>query len=340
MNKLGLLTNSIHNRQMDNGLVGALIGGGATCVAAYLALHREDRIAREQLLQSRFAPAYLTLQLYISKWADHANWNLDTVRIGPTSEPELPQVSDVEGAQVSLFASDDAVEAMNEFAKTITAYRLAVGSVEQIQLSQAAVSSGNASLASALGERRTTARALVESAEIVHQKLRRELRGKHGWRNSNAQSFGEQNQTQSAPPLRVHRWVPGLGMLSITFATLLAGVVTLSEPFSVLDTFDFGIVIVATGGLDFIFYKMLWPFTPESFNSKRPRLHAFTALSFFVFTLWEAVFIGLTFQAPQHANSTSVATLVIAGMVLPVGASLILAVINVTWASANAKGTT
>jgi hypothetical protein len=167
---------------MNNGLVGAFIGGGATCVVAFLTLRHQERIAREQLLQSRFAPAYLTLQRYISRWRDHAQWNLEFLKFISTPEPEMPQVSEVEAAQVALFASDEAVAAMNDFAKAVSAYRLAVGNLVHVRQVQAQTQglTGPAApeLKPAMDLLRATATALVKSAGEVHQRLRGDLRGK------------------------------------------------------------------------------------------------------------------------------------------------------------------
>jgi hypothetical protein len=162
---------------MDNGLLGALIGGGATCVVAYVTIRREERLAREQLRQSRFDPAYLALRLYINKWADHAQWNLNVVRLGNLTEPQLPQISDVELAQASLFATDDAVAATNEFGDVVQAYRLAIGSLEILRQSQSVSGTPDPGLPSAVKQINETATAVVASASNVHQLLRKELRG-------------------------------------------------------------------------------------------------------------------------------------------------------------------
>jgi hypothetical protein len=162
---------------MDNGLLGALIGGAITCIAAYLTLRHDARLARDQLLQSRFAPAYLALQLYISKWADHAQWNLDILKVASLPEPQLPQMSAVEVAQVSLFASDDAVKVANDFGKDVLAYRLAIGNLVQVRHTQSMSGPAVPELKPAVDALHTTARTLVGSAVNVHLTLRRELRG-------------------------------------------------------------------------------------------------------------------------------------------------------------------
>lgn len=172
----------VHNHDMDNGLLGALIGGGAACIVAYLTLHHEQRMAREQLIQSRFAPAYLTLQQYISRWADHAKWNLNVLRVATLPEPQLPPMSDVDVAQVSLFASDDVMIAADAFGRAVTAYQFAIGSLDLIRKSQDMTSPRPVpELRPALDDLKATATDLVNSAVVVHMLLRAELRGeRHG----------------------------------------------------------------------------------------------------------------------------------------------------------------
>jgi len=163
---------------MNDALFGALIGGGATCLVTYLTLHYQERMAREQLLQSRFAPAYLTLQIYISKWADHATWTVAPIQLSPTPEPQLPEISDVETAQASLFASDDAIKAMNEFIPIVLRYRLEVGRLAEARATQDKLGTVSPEITAAWEALQTAGNALVASAENVHQKLRQELRGK------------------------------------------------------------------------------------------------------------------------------------------------------------------
>ena len=162
---------------MNDALLGALVGGGATCLATYVTITHQGRWSRQEILQSRFAEAYVTLQLYISSWADHAQWNLSIMRLAGETEPQLPQVSDVEGARVSLFASDEVVAVMNEFLRAVQRYRLAVGSLEEVRRIQPLTGAPIPTLQPAVQELHESARALVSVAEEVHQRLRGDLRG-------------------------------------------------------------------------------------------------------------------------------------------------------------------
>jgi len=165
---------------MNDGLWGAFIGGGVTCVVAYFTLHREERIARERLLQARFTPAYLTLQLYISSWADHAQWNLDTVKI--RDEPNFPEVSNRENAEVSLFTSDGTVAKVEEFQSAVRSYSSAVRRLNEIRKTPFTPGVPNPLLGPAVDQRNSSARDVIALAEAVHQRLRRELRGPMPWR--------------------------------------------------------------------------------------------------------------------------------------------------------------
>lgn len=172
-----------HNGKVNDALLGALIGGGATCLATYITIRHEGRMSRQAILQSRFADAYVTLQIYISSWADHAQWNLNIIRMAGEKEPTLPQVSDVEGARVSLFASNEVVAAMKGFYLAMARYRLAVGTLEDVRKRQALTGPAIPDLKPAVDGLTTAAKALVASAEDVHQKLRRDLTGSrsHAW---------------------------------------------------------------------------------------------------------------------------------------------------------------
>ncbi len=118
---------------MNDALFGALVGGGATCLAAWITIREQGRHVTEELTQGRFTDAYVTLQIYVSSWADHATWNLNLVKLIGETEPVLPQVSDVQGAQVSLFASDEVAFEMDEFSKSVMNYRMAVGRLQEVR---------------------------------------------------------------------------------------------------------------------------------------------------------------------------------------------------------------
>jgi hypothetical protein len=162
---------------MEDALVGALVGGGLACLAAWITVRHEGRLARQQILQSRFADAYITLQLYISGWADRANWDLETFRLAGQEEPTLPDVSNTEEARVSLFASDEVVDAMKSFATAILQYRLAIGGVQKEEERIGAPRGPGSDHERSIERRTRTAGELVAQAECVHQQLRSELRG-------------------------------------------------------------------------------------------------------------------------------------------------------------------
>lgn len=160
---------------MNDALFGALIGGGTACLTSYFTIRHESRQSRQAILQSRFADAYVTLQIYISSWADHAQWNLNFLRFIGETEPQLPQVSASEGARVSLFASEEVVSRMNTFSKAVSRYRLAVGELEDVRKEQGLTGPESPRLKPALAELKASAQHLVGSAEEVHQALRDDL---------------------------------------------------------------------------------------------------------------------------------------------------------------------
>jgi len=118
----------------------------------------------------------VTLQMYISSWADHAQWTLRTFQLEGEVAPVLPPVSKADEARASLFASDDVVDIMKAFSREIMAYRIEVGHVEQLLAMHSTEAGPRLDLDVALAKRAETARTLVAQAEAVPQKLRDELR--------------------------------------------------------------------------------------------------------------------------------------------------------------------
>jgi hypothetical protein len=86
-------------------------------------------------------------------------------------------VSNTEEARVSLFASDEVVDAMNSFATAILQYRLAVGGVQREEERIGAPRGPGSDHERSIERRTRTAGELVAQAERVHQQLRSELRG-------------------------------------------------------------------------------------------------------------------------------------------------------------------
>ncbi|NNN09792.1 MAG: hypothetical protein HKL85_11465 [Acidimicrobiaceae bacterium] len=162
---------------MNDALFGALVGGGATCLAAWITIREQGRHVTEELTQGRFTDAYVTLQIYVSSWADHATWNLNLVRLLGETEPVLPQVSDVQGARVSLFASDEVVVEMGKFAQSVMNYRLAVGHLQEVRRASSMTGPAHPDLKEALDQLYSSARELVANAGRFHQLLRNDLRG-------------------------------------------------------------------------------------------------------------------------------------------------------------------
>ena len=49
---------------MKDTLFGALVGGGAACVAVWITIRQQGLLSRHEILQSRFADAYVTLHIF------------------------------------------------------------------------------------------------------------------------------------------------------------------------------------------------------------------------------------------------------------------------------------
>jgi hypothetical protein len=159
------------------GLVAALIGGYITLKANRESINTQLGIAREQIDQARFSEAYVTLQRYISGWADHAAYRSATFHLSTDVEPKIPSFNEFENATASLFASDDVVAQIDAFTKDVMDYRIAIGSHET-QLASAGGSVDNRqSVIDAAASVIVRAKAVVMSAERVHQLMRGEIHG-------------------------------------------------------------------------------------------------------------------------------------------------------------------
>jgi hypothetical protein len=159
------------------GLVAAFIGGFITLRANRDSIASQLLVAREQIDQSRFSQAYVTLQRYISGWADHAAYNSASFHLNTDVEPTIPSFDEFENATASLFASDEVLSQISTFGKEVTAYRIAIGARES-QEDAAAGSVPNAgSLKIARDEVVNRAKKVVALAESVHKIMRNEIQG-------------------------------------------------------------------------------------------------------------------------------------------------------------------
>ena len=159
------------------GLVAALIGGYITLKANRESIGTQLRIAREQIDQARFSEAYVTLQRYISGWADHAAYRSATFHLSSDVVPKIPSFSESENATASLFASDDVLAQINQFTKAVTDYRIAIFNHETQMASAEGSIEGRQSVIDAAAKVIERAKAVVAIAESVHQLMRSEIHG-------------------------------------------------------------------------------------------------------------------------------------------------------------------
>lgn len=134
------------------------------------------------------------------------------------------------------------------------------------------------------------------------------------------------DEVSEKPKRRVAAGLLLTGILGISTAVVLASSISLSQSPSLTTCLDVLLVVGATVGLDIIFYKLMKQPTPTDLDSNRPRLHLFAAAVTFTITVWDGIFFGLTYlHSGAPVDSESLATLTIAGMVVPAGATFILA---------------
>lgn len=160
-----------------SGVIGALFGGLVSWKVNKDSIDAQLQIAREQIDQQRFSEAYVTLQCYISGWADHAAYRARSVRFKGENEPKLPGISDVEIATSSLFASDDVMDLFDKYGRAVWEYRVAIGPEETLEQFAERSTEDRQELIDARKSTRESATKIVEMAEAVHQHMRFEIQG-------------------------------------------------------------------------------------------------------------------------------------------------------------------
>jgi hypothetical protein len=142
-------------------------------------------LAKEDRRQTRIQDAYLTIHLYVDKWARYAQWRARSFRPAGELEPELPAVSEAAAALSALVASDEVEAAMTTFNTLRMAFRTVVGehddaiavvqSLLEMPSDVAARTTASDNARRASGRVAAAAAALGVQAEIVHQLMRQEL---------------------------------------------------------------------------------------------------------------------------------------------------------------------
>jgi hypothetical protein len=134
------------------------------------------------------------------------------------------------------------------------------------------------------------------------------------------------NEVPQKPKRRVAAPLLITGISAITLVVVVASAWSLFGTTSMATYFDIPLVILATGSLDIIFYKLMRP-ASQDLDTERPRLHLYAAAVTFSITVWDGIYLGLSYLHPNSAvPSDAQATLAIAGLVVPAGATFILAV--------------
>lgn len=167
-----------------SGVIGALFGGLITWKVNKDSIDAQLRIAREQINQQRFSEAYVTLQRYISGWADHAAYRIRHVRFKGEVAPKLPDISDSEIATSSLFASDEVMTLFDKYGGAVWEYRVAIGNEEILEEFPQITMEERQNMIEARRSTRESATKIVEMAEAMHKHLRSEIQGHRMHRSS------------------------------------------------------------------------------------------------------------------------------------------------------------
>jgi hypothetical protein len=118
--------------------------------------------------QARIRDAYVTIQLYISKWENYARWRTSPFRrTDPT--PHLPEVSDEASAVADLMASSAVITAMHDFMANLDAFQISGGALESAQ------ETGVPPLTGYFDDLKSAATDLIASSERVYEQMREEL---------------------------------------------------------------------------------------------------------------------------------------------------------------------
>jgi hypothetical protein len=164
-------------------IIAGLTGLLATFISAWVAWKVAGKtadstwsVAREERRQDRIRDAYITIQLYISKWARVAEWYASTIRTSDNPEPTLPSVSEEAEALASLMSSSVIVNAIAEFDTRMRRFRFRVGdlevAVDAMKVNPGAFPTGVLAQTTSVRE---SAASLIEQAGVVNKMMRQEL---------------------------------------------------------------------------------------------------------------------------------------------------------------------
>lgn len=117
-----------------------------------------------------------------------------------------------------------------------------------------------------------------------------------------------------------------VGVALINAFVFVASICSLRESQALTTVLDVTLVLTATGGLDFILVKAIRANRSASLDSNHPRWHFISALLSFVMATASSIYFGLSYyHVTAVVSSDALATVAIAGMTVPAGATLVLA---------------
>jgi hypothetical protein len=136
-------------------------------------------LAAEERRQERRRDTYLTLEIYITGWADFASWRIRMYETEPpTPAPDILRLEPQTMAIANLMASDSVVEAALDFTKKVMSFRVAIGSLEQAQAVVSSELPGSYVQAAEFDSlMRTRGADVVAAQDAVRLMMREELAG-------------------------------------------------------------------------------------------------------------------------------------------------------------------
>jgi hypothetical protein len=164
------------------GAIGAMGGGWITGIfttrASALQAVTARTLADEDRQQQRRRDAYITIQMYIVRWENATKWVAATGRKPDDKDmPPLPDTSEEAQAVASLMASDEVVGLVTKFGEAVDTFRNSYGSfVYQGDLNDHMEANQKQDLRPIFSTVQTAAKQVSQQAELVHKRLRAELR--------------------------------------------------------------------------------------------------------------------------------------------------------------------
>jgi hypothetical protein len=153
---------------------GAAVSAVATFAVTKRMITNQTALAVEERRQSRLQGIYQTLQIYIEEWASYAQ-SLTLNFVG-RHQGEFSEFDKRQLANLTLFASRDVADKVDEFTKNVAYLQIAVADMELLrEQGSVAPRATLADMQEARAQLKSKGRAVVSVAEEINALMRDEL---------------------------------------------------------------------------------------------------------------------------------------------------------------------